>query len=83
MFNRAERRHHIERLKEARKTYWGYGRRGATMNPRQLGAVTQHPQSCSCLGCGNERRHWGNSKEARKLDEQSQLEALKKIEYSE
>ena len=88
MFSRAERRHHVERLKDARKNYWGYGRHYGTkgievMNSRQLGAVTQHPQSCSCLGCGNARKHFGNSKNALTLQEQSQIEALKTFEFEE
>lgn len=81
------RRHHIERLKEKRKHYWGYGRqtfssRGVVeMSPKQLGAVSQHPQSCSCPACGNYRHHFCNSKDARTLQEQSQIEAFKKIEF--
>jgi hypothetical protein len=80
MFDRSERRHHIERLKETRKTYWGYGRRGETMSAAQLGRVVQHPQSCSCTGCGNPRKHFGNSEESLTIQERSQIEALKTYE---
>jgi hypothetical protein len=83
MFDRAERRHHIERLKETRKHYWGYGRRGEQMDPKQLARVVQHPQMCSCPGCGNARKHFGNSKEALTLQEQSQIEALRTYEFKE
>jgi hypothetical protein len=88
MFSRSERRHHVERLKETRKTYWGFGRSRAeygptVMNERQLGAVVQHPQTCSCFGCGNARRHFGNGKEAKTMQERSQLEAIQKIELDE
>ena len=64
-FNRAERRAQVARLKVKRKFYWSYGRAYGTegntsMNPRQLGMVVQHPQSCSCpMGCGNARKVYG------------------------
>ena len=62
-FNRAVRRHHIARLKQKRKNYWGYGHRveygNAVMSAAQLGKVVQYPQACSCPGCGNARRHPG------------------------
>lgn len=87
MFNRAERRHHIERLKEARKNYWGFGRPRTIgpdhMTPKQLGQVVQHPQSCSCSGCGNDRRHSWNKAACRTLQERSQIEALKTYEFEE
>jgi hypothetical protein len=87
MFNRSERRHHIERLKEARKGYWGYGNpraRGSdNMDARQLGQVTQHPQMCSCAACGNPRRHKWFKGECLTLQERSQLEALKTYEFEE
>jgi hypothetical protein len=85
MFSRAERRHHIERLKEARKHYWGYGNPRAIgpdkMTPKQLGKVIQHPQMCSCSGCGNQRRHSWFKSERRTLQERSQIEAEKTYEY--
>ncbi|MNK09898.1 hypothetical protein D3C87_278880 [compost metagenome] len=86
------RRHHLERLKVKRKHYWGYrGPKHSSygelpepgkheMSPRRLGQVSQHPQSCSCLGCGNERRFWGNSKEAKTAKEQSFIETQRKFE---
>lgn len=66
-FNRAVRRHHVKRLKAARKHYWGYPQLGnyglhepptkrEEMNPKQLGKVVQYPQACSCAGCCNSRR---------------------------
>ena len=65
-FNRAERRAQVARLKAKRKSYWGYGasygREGKTvMSPARLGAIVQHPQSCSCMGCGNQRRYTGRT----------------------
>lgn len=64
---RAVRRHHVTRLKKARKHYWGYPTRGFTprdvaprtpeeMSPKVLGKVVQYPQVCSCAGCCNSRR---------------------------
>lgn len=85
MFSRAERRHHIERLKESRKHYWGYGNPRAIgpdkMTPKQLGKVVQNPQMCSCPACGNSRRHEWFKGERLTLQECSSNEALKKIEH--
>lgn len=78
MFNRSERRHHIERLKEARKRYWS---RPSPMTDKDLGSVVQHPQACSCPGCGNPRRHFGNSAVSLTIQEQSMLEAVRKYEF--
>jgi hypothetical protein len=87
MFSRAERRHHVERLKHTRKNYWGYGGRAeykrVEMGPKQLGRVVQHPQICSCVICGNERRNNGNSKDARTLQERIQLEDLRNYKFEE
>jgi hypothetical protein len=61
-FNRAVRRHHIARLKKARRLYWGFHRVDkytGVMTPAQLGMVVQYPQTCSCLGCGNQRQYVG------------------------
>lgn len=62
-FNRAERRAQVARLKAKRKNYWGYGLakpwRSGPMPPDTLGKVVQHPQACSCMGCGNQRRYVG------------------------
>lgn len=76
-FNRAVRRHHIARLKDKRKFYWGYnrnwGRSGIeAMSAQQLGRVVQNPQVCSCTGCGNQRRY-----EGRPLKEQCDIIALR------
>jgi len=80
MFNRAERRHHTDRLKETRKAY---GRRKEPLTPKQLSAMVQHPQMCSCSGCGNPRRHKWFKAECLTLQERSQLEALKTYEFEE
>lgn len=69
---RAVRRHHIARLKQARKNYWGYPNRWPygrdelprapePMDARQLGKVVQYPQACSCAGCCNARRVLGGT----------------------
>lgn len=57
---RADRRHHIARLKETRKhyfvvTWWSEEYRG-----KRLGIVVQHPKMCSCMGCGNPRKWFGD-----------------------
>ncbi len=52
---RAERRHHLQRLKKSRAHYW---RRAAGRNKRQLGLVLSAPQHCSGFCCVNPRKHW-------------------------
>lgn len=59
---RAMRRHHVCRLKAARKGYWGFSRVNSNlgpMTPRQLGIGVATPQVCSCWGCGNPRKWLG------------------------
>lgn len=53
----AIRRHHYRRLQKKRSRYW-FGRE-IKMSPRQLGLVVATPHPCSCLGCGNLRKHIG------------------------
>jgi len=80
---RAIRRHHIKRLKQARKHYWGYyGPKSQwtnaldkapeaglkRMSPIQLGRVVQNPQACSCLGCsGNYERRYFGRRSIKEL----------------
>jgi hypothetical protein len=68
---RAERRHHVQRLKHNRRNYWGYPNRyrvspldspplpPVEMDERSLGQVVHTPQLCSCYGCGNTRHNTG------------------------
>ena len=55
--SRAERRHHIVRLKKSRVRYWA--NQPGTWEARRLGAVVQHPCICSCWMCGNPRKWAG------------------------
>lgn len=62
-FARALRRHHVQRLKANRKTYYGYGRSGdrnAEMPARFLGMTVHTAKVCSCPMCGNARKFFGN-----------------------
>lgn len=54
-FARALRRHHAARLKAKRARYWG----NSDKTPRLLGLLSQTPALCSCYGCGNPRRFFG------------------------
>lgn len=56
---RALRRHHRERLKKNRKSYWGRGRRGLEWTPVALGICVNTPHPCSCWACGNSRKWLG------------------------
>ena len=58
---RAIRREHTNRLKKKRHSYWG-----GNNTPKRLGILNTTPQSCSCLGCGNERKYVGESLQERR-----------------
>jgi len=51
---RAIRRHHYERLKKKRSNY-----RVWSQNPAKAGFLVTTPTPCSCVMCGNPRRHFG------------------------
>lgn len=92
---RSIRRAHIERLKKARKHYWGYHGPKAKwesaldkpfekgyleMTPIQLGRVVQYPQHCSCRGCsGNYERRYFGRRDISELS----FIALAKTELEE
>ena len=48
--DRSIRRHHIERLKKARKNYWG---RDLTSDDKALGKLVHTATLCSCQMCCN------------------------------
>lgn len=67
-FNRAVRRHHVERLKEKRRVYWGFPSRTTMSQAREpmdrmrLGKVVQYPTTCSSPWCcGNPRLREGDT----------------------
>jgi hypothetical protein len=82
---REDRRFQIERLKNNRKGYWGYGFGRGTkyieppdpMSPKQLGVVVQTPHPCSCRACGNQRRTGNNGLERLTLQEHRWLQQYK------
>lgn len=53
---RALRRHHVARLKAARRFHWG---RDIRHDAKSLGKAVDTPCLCSCWMCGNPRRHHG------------------------
>ena len=55
--------HHRERLKQARKHYWG---RDLSQNPHALSSVVNTPCRCSCPMCGNRRKHLGPTLQERR-----------------
>lgn len=65
-FNRAVRRHHRDRLKAKRKSYWG-GILSDEAEARLLGFVARTPAVCSCWMCGHERRIYGRTIQERRL----------------
>lgn len=63
--NRAERRQHRERLKKKRRFNWG---RDLSKEPKYLAMAVNTPHPCSCLCCGNERKHSGDTMQERRAD---------------
>jgi hypothetical protein len=61
-----ERRHHTERLKKKRRFNWG---RDLIKEPKSLAMAVNTPKPCSCLMCGNCRKHSGNTMQERRADE--------------
>lgn len=55
---RALRRHHLERLKWARRWYHGLD---LWQNAKWIGRAIHTPQSCSCWACGNQRKWFGRT----------------------
>jgi len=91
-YDRAVRRAHVDRLKKARASYYGYNRVGwgdptevnQTMDERQLGRVVHTPKCCSCYMCGNPRK-WGTGdfKNGQDVKERSADEAYHAIECAD
>lgn len=77
-FKRAERRHHVNRLKNKRKYHYGYQKYLNDDNRgRMLGMIVNTATNCSCHMCGNPRSYYGNSSFSKTLSEQSDLEVSK------
>lgn len=55
---RSERRHHVERLKQKRRFYWG-STRDLSKFPERLARAVDTPTPCSCWACGNARKWFG------------------------
>ena len=75
---RALRRHHRERLKRKRASYWlGYT---WPMDERLLGMVVSTPHPCSSYCCGNPRKWFGElSIQERKYFQESIEENLDEV----
>lgn len=63
--SRAEKFHHRERLKAKRRNHWG---RDLLREPKVLARAVNTPKPCSCLACGNERKHSGSTMQERRAD---------------
>ena len=62
--SRAQRRHHRERLKNKRRYHWG---RDLMAEPEVLARTVNTPKPCSCLLCGNRRKHAGGTLQERRI----------------
>ena len=63
--SRALKFHHRQRLQQNRRWYWG---RDLSEDPKRLAEMINTPKPCSCLFCGNERAHAGDTMQERKAD---------------
>jgi hypothetical protein len=54
---RSLRRHHAERLKEKRSSFYNSVHKD---DPKRLGQLVHTATVCSCIMCGNPRTHFGN-----------------------
>lgn len=55
-FDRGERKAQEERLKKARKRYWGLVNNESA---KSIGILLHTPKVCSCPMCGNPRKYFG------------------------
>lgn len=54
--SKARRIHHRERLKKARRRYWG---RDLSLEPEMLAKAIACPKRCACWICSGTRKHEG------------------------
>lgn len=68
------RRHHVARLKKARRFHWG---RDLINDPKRLAKTVNTPCSCSCHMCGNPRKWWNEkTMQELKFEETAQMVEL-------
>lgn len=81
MAKTAARRHHVNRLKQKRKLYWGRYLRGfVPLDEKQLGKIARTPNSCNCWMCKNPRKVWGSkAKLAKDLREKALIESQEQV----
>lgn len=64
--SRAERRHHMDRIKKRVRGYYQFARE--PVNPREVcGKLARTRTPCSCPMCGNPRKHFGSLTRQEKL----------------
>lgn len=61
--SRDQKFHHRERLKANRRHHWG---RDLAGEAKFLGQAVNTPKPCSCLMCGNARKHSGVTMQERR-----------------
>lgn len=69
--DRALRRHHMQRLKAKRRNYHSWSHDDEEITPRLAGMFYHTPQLCSCCGCGNPRKHFGEKSIQERREEQA------------
>ena len=57
--------HHRERLKANRQFHWG---RDLSGEPKRLAQAVDTPKPCSCMMCGNARKHAGPTMQERRAE---------------
>ena len=58
-------RKHTQRVHNKRKKYFAAEGR----SPRHLGVILETPATCSCMMCGNPRKHAGGSLQEKRSEE--------------
>lgn len=79
---RALRRHHRDRVKKARASYWGgpFPEAGAVWESRRLGMLAQSPRHCSCCPFHVQpRAFYGNGTQARTVAEHREEAAAREV----
>lgn len=65
------KRNHRARLKRNRRFYWG---RDLSRDPAELAKVVNTKKPCSCLMCGNARKHAGPTRQEMRFNAQPENE---------
>jgi len=81
-YKRSIRRHHSDRLKAKRSKYYWWWEDKRTGGARRDGILANTPKLCSCVVCGNPRKHFNRPTYQEQKEEQEDYN-LEADEYME